>query len=146
MSLLAIRFEQQLAEYLSDIEGITIYRGHNNGEQTQIPRMIVTVASGGGELINVAGVDELEVEIQIIADSGEAGVLSSLGDPVAYVGSICDQVRGMLQESVLDQVEAAFDTISFSGMEYTGHREGRDAEKSLHGIVMSYRAYAGLLD
>lgn len=150
MSLLALRFEQSLVSYLAgEIQGLAIHAGHGNGDQTALPRMIVTVASGGGELVKSAGVDQLEVEIQILAASGEAGVRLASGDPVEQLATLADAVRGALQESALDAVESAiggeYPSIAFSGLEYEGHKEGRDDQRALHGVVMNYRAWAGLV-
>lgn len=150
MSLLAIRFEQSLVSYLSgEIPGLAIHPGHSNGDQTALPRMIVTVASGGGDLLKTAGVDQLEVEIQLIIGSGQAGREEGDNDPILRLATLADAARGALQESSLSTVESALanidPTIAFSGMEYEGHKEGRDAERALHGIVMSYRAWAGLV-
>lgn len=150
MSLLALRFEKALAAYLEgEIHGITILEGHRNGEQATLPRMIVTALSAGGDLIKAAGVDQLEVEIQILMAAGEAGQRLGGSDPVERLAAFSDAVRGALQESALDAVESALGeeepTIAFSGLEYEGHKEGRDDQRALHGVVMSYRAWAGLV-
>lgn len=151
MSLLTIRFERSLVSYLQgEIPGLAIHPGHSNDDQTALPRMIVTVSSGGGDLVRGAGVDQLEVEIQLIIATGGAGV-SEAGadlDPLVTLAKISDAVRGSLQESELPAVAASLSsdpTLAFSGMEYAGHKEGRDTERSLHGVVMSYRAWVGLL-
>ena len=151
MSLLSIRFERALVSYLSgEVPGIAIHPGHSNGDQTSLPRMIVTATSGGGDLVRGAGVDQLEVEIQLIIATGGAGV-SEAGadlDPLVTLAKFSDGVRGALQESMLSEVASALGddpSIAFSGMEYEGHKEGRDVERSLHGVILSYRAWAGLL-
>lgn len=148
MSLLTLRFETSLADYLKTmLPALAIHQGHRNGEQTELPRMIITAVSGGGDLIRNAGVDQLEVEIQILAASGEAGERLSGGDPIEQLAGIADSVRGALHEGMLSDVEQALDpSIAFSGMEYEGHKEGRDDARKLHGVVLSYRAYCGLVD
>jgi len=151
MSLLAIRLEKSLVSYLTDsLPGVTLLEGHRNEEQGPLPRVIVTVMSGGGDLVQGAGVDQLEVEIQLLIGSGEAGEREAAGDPLEHLARLADTVRGALQESAQETIEghlAGEDAgVAFSGIEYTGHKEGMNQERKLHGVVLSYRAYCGLMD
>jgi hypothetical protein len=151
MSLLSLRFERSLVSYLQgELPGLAIHPGHSNGDQTALPRMIVTAASGGGDLVKGAGVDQLEVEIQLLIATGGPGVSESGSDldPLITLAKLSDGVRGALQESALSTVASSLSAdprIAFCGMEYEGHKEGRDPERSLHGVMLSYRAWAGLL-
>lgn len=150
MSLLTLRFEKSLVAYLQgEIPGVTIIEGHRNGEQAALPRMIVTALSAGGDLIKGSGVAQLEVEIQILMAAGEVGQRMGASDPVERLAALADAVRGALQESALEALENALGeqepTLGFSGMEYEGHKEGRDEERSLHGVVMIYRAWVALV-
>jgi hypothetical protein len=151
MSTLAIRFERALVSYLGTYTpSLSIYPGHNNGDQTVLPRAIVTVASGGGDLVRGAGVDQLEIEIQILIGTGEAGTVQAGfdNDPLVTLAGLADTFRGALRESRTQEMITSFSSdpyIAFTGIEYEGYKEGRDPERSLHGIVMNFRAWAALV-
>ena len=146
MSQTSLLLESALVDRLASLlPDLTFHRGHSNDIQNELPRAIVTVAGGGGDLVKVAGIDALEVEIQILMSAG--GVADLTGDPMPQLASFSDTIRGALQESELDALTTHLSIstpgLLFVGMEYEGHKEGRDAERALHGIVLTYKAWAG---
>ncbi len=154
MSLLATRLESSLCHHLGTIlPGLPIYPGHSNDIVESLPRLICTIASGGGPLMQTAGVDQLSVEIQILATAGDT---PEDPDPIATLARISDAVRSALCLDSLPTVLAAINAhatgpdtrairgLGLIGMEYEGHKEGRDPERALHGVILTYAAWAYL--
>ena len=86
MSQTSLLLESALVDRLASLlPDLTFHRGHSNDIQNELPRAIVTVAGGGGDLVKVAGIDALEVEIQILMSAG--GVADLTGDPMPQLAS-----------------------------------------------------------
>jgi hypothetical protein len=154
MSLLAIKLENALCGYLRPLlPDFPLYRGHGNDDNDELPRAILTVTSGGGPLLLTAGVDELAVEILCLIAAGE---INEEPDPSETLARVADVIRGAFALDNLGTIKAALNTpavgadvravrgFGLTGLEYAGHKEGRDAEKAQHGVVLNYTAWAQL--
>jgi hypothetical protein len=153
MSFLAARLESAICIYLRTVlPGFPVYAGHSSEVMESMPRLICTITSGGGPLA-YAGIDECAVEIQILAPAGE---LLSDPDPVATLARISDAIRSALCLDNLASLKAILNApdegpderpvrgIGLSGLEYGGHKEGRDPDRALHGVILTYTAWAHL--
>jgi hypothetical protein len=145
MSLLATKFESAFATILDPLyPGIPVLRGHSNEDSNDLPRIILTVTSGGGNLLD-DGIDQLAVELQILVSAGDS---SGDPNPVKTCAAMADLARSALSLDQLATIRTAINGsgngIGLSGLEYLGHKEGRDPERGLHGIILSYTAWAHL--
>ncbi|MFZ4597819.1 MAG: hypothetical protein ACOYNN_04165 [Terrimicrobiaceae bacterium] len=153
MSFLATRLEAALCGHLRTIlPGFPVYPGHSNEVMESMPRLVCTITSGGGPLMD-SGVDELAVEIQILTVAGQT---TDEPDPVSTLARISDSIRSAFCLDNLAALKVILNApasgpdlrpvtgLGLSGLEYTGHKEGRDPERALHGVILTYTAWAHL--
>ncbi|MBU3720739.1 MAG: hypothetical protein FGM22_08285 [Burkholderiaceae bacterium] len=147
MSLLALKFEGALAGYLrAEIPGFSVYEGHGTDAMEDLPRLVVSVTSGGGGLLRDAGVDELSVEILGLISAADIDGDTS---PALTLARATDAVRELLSLDNLSTVIEALQLtpgLLVTGVEYNGHKEGRDPEKAHMGVMLEFSAWAGLAE
>jgi hypothetical protein len=135
-------FETTLSAYLAAaLPDVPVLAGHSNDDMTALPRVIVTVSSSGGQLLHSAGVEQAELQILVLTSSGSVDGDDS---PLETVASIADVIRALLAEGNISTVAPAIAEtpgVGLCGLEYGGHKEGRDPDRALHGIDLGYTAW-----